>query len=105
MPKYMISASYTRKGIEGLRAGGGSARRNAIAATLDGLGGRLEAFYFALGERDVVLIADMPDDEAVVALSLSLTVSGAVETQTTALLTPEQVDEAAKRAVGVGPES
>src|SRR3954452_20468920 len=53
MPKYLFQASYTPQGIAGVRAQGGSSRRDAVAATAEGLGGSVESFYFAFGDSDV----------------------------------------------------
>ena len=53
MPKYLIQASYTAEGVQGLLKDGGSKRRAAAEQAIKGLGGRLEAFYFAFGDTDV----------------------------------------------------
>jgi uncharacterized protein with GYD domain len=103
MPKYLIEASYTREGVEGVLSKGGSSRRDAVADTAKSLGGELEAFYFALGERDAVVIADLPDNEAAAAVALTVNAAGGATAKTTVLLTPEQVDDAAKRSVDYRP--
>jgi uncharacterized protein with GYD domain len=99
MPKYLIEASYTQQGVEGVRSGGGSARRDAVGQTCESLGGSMESFHFAFGKHDVYVVVDLPDDEAAAAVSMTVNASGAVHTHTTVLLTPEQMDEAAKRSV------
>jgi uncharacterized protein with GYD domain len=99
MPKYLIEASYTHEGVEGVRTKGGSSRRDAVAHTADSLGGQLDAFYFAFGDHDAVVIVDLPDNEAAAAVALSVDSAGGATTRTTVLLTPEQVDDAAKRSV------
>ncbi|MEE9284203.1 MAG: GYD domain-containing protein, partial [Dehalococcoidia bacterium] len=62
MPKYMILASYTAEGTRGLLKEGGSKRRAVVESLVKGLGGQLEAFYFAFGENDVVAIIDGTDN-------------------------------------------
>ena len=99
MPKYLIEASYTREGVQGVQDKGGSSRRDAVAAMASGLGGQLEAFYFAFGDHDAVVIADLPDNEAAAATALAVNAAGGATIKTTVLLTPEQVDEAAQRSV------
>ena len=42
MPKYLIQASYTVSGEEGVRAKGGTDRRNAIADTVKSVGGTFD---------------------------------------------------------------
>jgi uncharacterized protein with GYD domain len=103
MPKYLFQASYTPEGVAGIRAQGGSSRRDAVAATAEGLGGSVESFYFAFGESDVVTVIDLPDNEAATAIALTVNASGAVTVKTTVLLTPEEVDAAAQRSVDYRP--
>ena len=103
MPKYMFQASYTAQGVKGVQSGGGSARRDAIAESLEGLGGSLEAFYFSFGESDVIAIADLPDNEAATAVALTVNAAGGATTKTIVLLTPEEVDAAAQRSVEYRP--
>ena len=104
MPKYLFEANYTMEGLKGLAADGGSARRDAIRSMVEGQGGTLEALYFAQGDSDVVLIVDLPNDKALAAIALTTGAAGAVtDTKTRALLTPEEMDEAAKIAVDYRP--
>jgi uncharacterized protein with GYD domain len=100
MAKYLISASYTTEGTKGLiKGGGGTARRNAIQQLLQSVGGRLESIYYAFGHEDVYLIADIPDNVAAAAVALTVNASGAATVKTTILMTPEEVDQAAKKSV------
>jgi uncharacterized protein with GYD domain len=69
MPKYLFQASYTVQGEEGVRAKGGSDRRDAVADTMRSAGGELECLYFEFGDRDAFAIVDLPDDEAAAAVS------------------------------------
>jgi uncharacterized protein with GYD domain len=100
MPKLLIKASYSIEGIRGLQKEGGTGRRAAVQKLLEGVGGRLEQFYFAYGEHDVYAIVDVPDAASAVALSLSVNASGAVRLSTVPLITPEEMDVACKRPVG-----
>jgi uncharacterized protein with GYD domain len=103
MPKYLITASYTPQGVEGVRSKGGTSRRDAVAETIRGLGGQMESFHFGFGDEDAYVIADLPDNEAAAAIALSVNASGGAAAKTIVLLTPEQVDEAAKRSVDYRP--
>jgi uncharacterized protein with GYD domain len=100
MPKFLITASYTPEGAKGLLKEGGSSRRAAVQKLLDGVGGKLEAFYFALGHEDAFVIVDVPDNAAVVAVSLAVNASGAVRISTTPLIAPDDLDAASKKSVG-----
>jgi uncharacterized protein with GYD domain len=103
MPKYLIQASYTVDGIQGLLKDGGSKRRAAAEQAINGLGGSIEAFYFAFGDADGVVIVDAPDNQSAAAVSLAVTASGAVRTKITVLMTPEEMDQATKKSVSYRP--
>jgi uncharacterized protein with GYD domain len=103
MPKFLITASYTADGAKGLLKEGGSARRAAVQKLLDGIGGKLEVFYFALGNQDAFVVVDVPDSASVVAISLAVNASGAVRITTTPLLSPEDLDAASKKSLGYRP--
>lgn len=99
MAKYMVLASYTAEGTQGLLKEGALKRRAVVESLVQGLGGKLEAFYFAFGENDVVVISDVPDNVAAAAVSLAVNASGAVNARTIVLMTPEEMDQAAKMSV------
>jgi len=104
MGKYLCQATYTSEGTKGVvKGGGGTARRTAIQQSLQSLGGKLEALYFAFGDTDVYLIVDAPDNVSVAAFSLAAAASGAVAVKTTVLLTPEEIDQAVKKSVPYSP--
>jgi len=96
MPKYLIQASYVGDGVQGLRKDGGSARRAVVEKLCASVGGHVDAFYFAFGDTDVVTILDLPDTTTAAGVALLVGSSGKVEIKTTVLLTPEEVDAAAK---------
>jgi uncharacterized protein with GYD domain len=100
MGKYLFRGSLSAEGVAGVLAEGGTGRRNAIEKAVQALGGSLEAFYFAFGDDDSVVICDLPDDETAAALSLEISSSGRVEVSTTVLLTPEQIDRAREKKSG-----
>src|SRR5262245_25254875 len=97
MAKYLLHGNYVGSGIKGLQKEGGSSRREAIGKLLSSLGGKLEGVYYALGDTDVYVIADLPDNVTAVAASLAVNASGAATIKTTALMTPEEMDQAAKK--------
>ena len=103
MAKYLIEASYTLDGIKGVKAHGGSVRREAVEQAVKSLGGTLDCFYFALGDADVYVIADVPGQVDAAALGLATCAGGGARTKTVVLLTPEEMDEAAKKQVGYTP--
>jgi uncharacterized protein with GYD domain len=99
MPKYLVTASYTAEGAKGVLKDGGTKRKSVAEAAVKSAGGKIEAFYFALGADDAYIIVDAPDHATVVATSLAINSTGAVKTKTTVLLTPEEVDQATKKQI------
>ena len=65
MPKYLVQANYVGEGVKGLLKEGGSSRRAAVEKLIKSGGGKLETFYYAFGETDLYVIADMPDNALV----------------------------------------
>jgi len=94
MPKYLIQASYTTAGIQGLVKDSASGRRADVQSAVKALGGKVEAFYYAFGADDVISILDLPDNVTAAAVALTTSGSGAVRVRTTPLLTVEEVDKA-----------
>jgi uncharacterized protein with GYD domain len=97
MSKYLVQFNYTSEGTKGLLKEGGTSRRSATEKLVKSLGGTLEAYYFAFGESDGFVIADLPDNISMAAVALTVSASGVVAVKTTVLITPEQVDQAAKK--------
>ncbi|HEY3729133.1 MAG TPA: GYD domain-containing protein [Solirubrobacteraceae bacterium] len=99
MPKFLIHARYTAAGAKGVMVEGGSGRKAAVAKVAESLGGKVESFYFAFGDDDVFTVLDFPDNVSAAAVSITVGASGLVSTKTTVLLSPEEVDEAARKSV------
>ena len=103
MPRFLFEASYTVDGLKGLRRQGGSGRHEAVAKAAQSVGGRLEHFYFAFGDHDAFAVADLPDNKSAAALALAISEAGGASVRTVVLLTPEEVDAAAKHSVEYRP--
>ncbi|MFI1097575.1 GYD domain-containing protein [Streptomyces sp. NPDC020917] len=103
MPKYLIQASYTPEGTRGLLKEGGTGRRRAVDEVVSGLGGTVEAMYFAFGEDDLAMIVDFPDATSMAAVSLIVKASGALHSRATPLLTLDEIDAATRMQVSFRP--
>jgi len=100
MGRYLFQGSYSTDGIKGVLKEGGSARKAAIDAAVNAMGGHVEAYYFGFGDTDVYVIVDGIDNETAAALSMGIAATGAVHgVKTTVLLTPEDIDKAAKKTL------
>jgi uncharacterized protein with GYD domain len=103
MARYLWQVSYTAAGARGVLKEGGSGRRDMVEGLTKGLGGSLEAFYYAFGDDDVYVIADIPDNVTAAAVSMTVAASGAARIKTVVLLTPDEVDQAAQKSVAYRP--
>ncbi len=97
MPKYLTQCNYVGEGLKGLLKDGGTNRRAVVEKMIQSVGGTMEAFYYAFGETDLFIIADIPDNVSMSAMALMVNATGALTVKTTVLLTPAEVDEAVKK--------
>ncbi len=97
MPKYLVKANYVGDGVKGLLKEGGSSRRAVVDKLIKSAGGKLETFYYAFGETDLYVIVDLPDNASMAAVALMVAASGVINLNTTVLMTPEELDNAAKK--------
>jgi uncharacterized protein with GYD domain len=97
MPKFLMETTYTPEGIRALEKDTASGRKEAVIKLLQSVGGKLESFYYAMGDRDVISIVELPDASSAAAVSLTGSSSGLFKVTTTALLSVEEVDRALAR--------
>jgi uncharacterized protein with GYD domain len=80
MPAYIAFGNWTE---QGMRAIGESPQRlDAAKHQLEEMGGRFVAFWMTMGEHDMVLVYETPDDAVAARFSLMLNRLGAVRTKT-----------------------
>ena len=103
MARYLIEASYSSDGMKGVIAKGGVARREAVEKMLSDLGGHVVSFDFAFGDRDALVICEVPDNVSAAAVGMTVAASGMASAKTTVLLTPEEIDRAAQLSVSYRP--
>jgi uncharacterized protein with GYD domain len=99
MPRFLVQATYTADGLKGLQKDTATGRRAAVARAVERLGGKLESFYFTLGEHDVMAIAELPDSVTAAGFAMKVSATGLVRTKTTALLTVDEADQALRKSV------
>ena len=103
MPKYLICGTYTAEGLRGLQKDKASGRRQAVSSLMESMGGRLEAMYYALGEDDIFVVADLPSQADASAASIAASASGMVRVRTVPLLTVEEADQVLSKSVNFRP--
>ena len=73
--------------------------RHRVQATIENLGGSIEALWYAFGEYDVVAIIKFPDNISMAATAIAFAAGGALKAaKTTPLMTVEEGMEAMKKA-------
>ena len=98
MAFYLIRAQYSSASVEAM-VKHPQHREEALRKTCKALGGKMHNFFFSFGEYDAVVLAELPDNKAAAALSMSAEGSGAVTmVNTTVLLTVAEAMEAMKAA-------
>lgn len=99
MPRYMYLGQYNAEGIQGVVAEGGSSREAETRALFERVGARIETYLFAVGaDFDFLIIAEAPDTVAAIIPPMIASAGGRVVVRTTVLMSPEELDEAAKAA-------
>ena len=80
MPTYIAFGTWTDQGARAIRE---SPRRlDAAKRQLEEMGGRFVAFWMTMGEHDMVLVYETPDDAVAARFALTLNGVGAVRTRT-----------------------
>ncbi len=98
MPHYLHQIAYSREGWEALLAHPQN-RIEAVRPAIEKLGGKIETAWFAFGEYDVILVAELPDNVSAAAIAMAFAGGGACKAvQTTPLMSPEEAMQAFKKA-------
>ncbi len=80
MPTYISMLRYTEQGITSVK--NAPARIDAAKEAYRKAGGELKSIYLTLGQYDLVVVAEMPNDEAVARMALALGAQGNIRSET-----------------------
>ena len=80
MPAYIAFGSWTDQGARAI--GDSPQRLDTAKRQLEEMGGRFVGFWMTMGEHDLVLIYETPDDAIAARFTLILNRLGAVRTKT-----------------------
>jgi uncharacterized protein with GYD domain len=94
MPKFLVKGNYTTEGFRGLQKDKASGREKVIAAACAALGGKLEGYYFALGDDDLFALVDLPSHLQVASICVAVGAGGMFKTCSVPLLTVAEMDQA-----------
>jgi len=102
MALYMYQASYTAESWAAQLKNPQNRVDTVGKAACEAVGGKLIGGWYCFGEYDVVIIADVPDDESMSAIALAIAAGGALKSgKTTKLMSGAQGVEAMKKAEAV----
>jgi len=88
MPTYVTLCKYTEQGIKAIKES--PSRLERVKQGLKALGGELKSFHLVQGRFDAIVIADLPNDEAVAKFALATGSQGNVRTETLRAFTEEE---------------
>ena len=102
MSKYLIQLAYTSDAWATQVKNPKSALDRATTV-IESLGGKIESFYYAFGEYDVVAIIQFPDNASAGAFSVAASAGGAVKAiKMTPLMTIDEGMDMMRKASGAG---
>ena len=103
MPLYLYELAYTAESIAAQIKNPQDRLETAARPALQAVGGKLLGGGFAFGDRDVVILYEVPDDESAAAVAMAIAAGGAVRSaKTTKLLSGAQWVASLKKAAAVG---
>lgn len=91
MAAYIMLVNWTEQGVENVADSPG--RLDAGKDLVASLGGEVQGFFLTMGRYDMVVLADLPDDEAAATAALTLAKGGSVRTETLKAFTEDEYRE------------
>jgi len=88
MPTYISLISFTQNGIENIKES--PTRLDAAKEAFRAMGAELKEFYMVMGQYDLVVISEAPDDETVTKLVLMIGSKGSIRTETIRAYTEDE---------------
>jgi len=102
MPLYMYEAAYTAESLAA-QLKNPQNRADAVGhAACEAVGGKLVGSWYCFGDYDLVLIADVPDNQSMAAIALAIAAGGAIKSaKTTVLMSGAEAVAGMKKADAV----
>jgi uncharacterized protein with GYD domain len=88
MATYLALMRWTKEGIEKIKDS--PARLDAARKAIEPHGGKITSFYMLMGQYDMAVVIDAPDDAALARISLSLASKGGIRTETLRAFTEDE---------------
>ena len=89
MATYIVLSKFTEQGIRAIRDT--TKRADAVREQARKMGIETKSIYWTIGEYDVVVTFEAPDDASITALALAISSAGNVRTQTLRAFSRDEV--------------
>ena len=102
MAHYLLQVAYTPESWSAM-VHNPQDRSEAVRGPVEKLGGKIERFWMAFGEYDIVGVIEMPDNVSAAAFAMAVAAGGACKNiKTTPLLSSQEGVEAMHKAATCG---
>ena len=88
MPTYISLLRWTQQGANNVQQS--PSRLDTARQVFQSVGGQLKDFYMVMGQYDMLVIAEAPNDEAIAKAILSLGAAGSIRAETSRAFTEEE---------------
>jgi uncharacterized protein with GYD domain len=88
MPTYLSLMRWTKAGVESIKDS--PSRLDAGKKAIEAAGGKVKSFYMLMGQYDLAIVIEAPDDATLARVSLALAKSGATRTETLRAFTEDE---------------
>jgi uncharacterized protein with GYD domain len=91
MPTFVTLAKWTDEGVRNIKDS--PKRRKAFEDRIVTMGGKVKDAYLVMGEYDLMIVTELPDDETAAKLALGTAMQGNVRTVTMRAFGREEMDK------------
>ncbi len=88
MSTYISLCNWTQQGIENVKDS--PSRLDQARVAVEAAGGKLKRFYMTIGQHDMVIVVEAPNDETYAKVMLAIASRGGVRSQTLKAFTEDQ---------------
>ena len=96
MATYIVLANLTDEGLRNIKES--TKRADAVQAAAGKFGVRMTHTYWTLGQHDMVMVVEAPDEASFTAFGLAIGAQGNVHTQTLRAFTADELDRITGKA-------
>ena len=91
MPTFVTLGKWTDQGIRNVKDS--PKRRQAFEDKITSMGGKVKDTYLVLGDYDIVVVTEVPNDETAAKLALGTAMQGNMRTTTMRAFSREEMDK------------